>query len=135
VVDDRVIRVGSSNFNNRSMRLDTECDVVIRAENDDVATCIGRIRDGLIGEHLGVPAERFAAEFARTGSLIDAIETLRGSGRSLRDYATPDLNAVEAWLAENEVLDPENPDDLFEPTPDGLLRRLRGRIRWRPGRR
>ena len=29
VVDDTVLRVGSSNFNNRSLRLDTECDIVI----------------------------------------------------------------------------------------------------------
>ena len=27
IVDDRVLRIGSSNMNNRSMRLDTECDV------------------------------------------------------------------------------------------------------------
>src|SRR3546814_8014650 len=31
LVDDNVLRVGSSNFNNRSLRLDTECDVVIDA--------------------------------------------------------------------------------------------------------
>ena len=29
VIDGKVLRVGSSNFNNRSMRLDTECDVTI----------------------------------------------------------------------------------------------------------
>ena len=32
VVDDVAIRVGSSNFNNRSLRLDTECDVLIDSE-------------------------------------------------------------------------------------------------------
>lgn len=31
VIDDDVLRIGSSNFNNRSLRLDTECDVVIDA--------------------------------------------------------------------------------------------------------
>ncbi|HEY0275012.1 MAG TPA: phospholipase D-like domain-containing protein [Paenirhodobacter sp.] len=29
IVDDRVLRVGSSNFNNRSLRLDSECDVIL----------------------------------------------------------------------------------------------------------
>lgn len=32
VVDDRVLRVGSSNLNNRSLGVDTECDVVLDAE-------------------------------------------------------------------------------------------------------
>ena len=31
IVDDRLLRVGSSNFNNRSMGFDTECDLVIEA--------------------------------------------------------------------------------------------------------
>ena len=36
VVDDEVLRVGSSNFNNRSLRLDSECDVVIDAARDRI---------------------------------------------------------------------------------------------------
>jgi phosphatidylserine/phosphatidylglycerophosphate/cardiolipin synthase-like enzyme len=50
VVDRDVLRVGSSNFNNRSLRLDTECDVVIDAErpaNDDERATIAGIRNGL----------------------------------------------------------------------------------------
>src|SRR5690606_18641475 len=35
VVDDEVLRVGSSNFNNRSMRLDTECDVIFATDMKD----------------------------------------------------------------------------------------------------
>ena len=133
VIDDDVIRVGSSNFNNRSLRLDTECDVAIRAPSGEVSTCIAAIRDGLIAEHLGLPRETVAAELARRGSLIDAIEALRGSGRTLRDYETPDLNAVQAWIADNEILDPENPDEMFEPTSGNLLKGIRGR--WRTWRR
>ena len=129
VVDDRVLRIGSSNFNNRSMRLDTECDVAIEATGDEDRVAIARIRNDLIAEHLGVQPDRFAAALALRGSLIDTIEALRGPGRTLRDYVTPDLNAVEAWLAENEVLDPENPDDMFEPMGGDLLRGLRRRTR------
>ena len=47
-------------------------------------------------------------------------------GRTLRPYETPDLAGVTKWLADNEVLDPENPEDLFEPMAGGgLFRRLR----------
>ena len=47
IVDDEVLHVGSSNMNNRSMRLDTECDVTIDAAlegNRQATTGIARIR-------------------------------------------------------------------------------------------
>ena len=122
IVDDNVLRVGSSNFNNRSMRLDTECDVVLVAESKRTEGCIARIRNGLIAEHLDVLPEQVAERLAETGSLIATIEGLRGPARTLRDYIVPDLSAVEEWIADNEVLDPENPEDLFEATGGGLLK-------------
>ena len=35
VIDDRLLRLGSSNVNNRSMGLDTECDLAIEAVEGD----------------------------------------------------------------------------------------------------
>jgi phosphatidylserine/phosphatidylglycerophosphate/cardiolipin synthase-like enzyme len=129
VVDDRILRVGSSNFNNRSLGLDTECDVTIdarRTANAGARPAIRAIRDGLIAEHLGVEADEVARGIDNDGSLISTIERLRGAGRSLRPYEVPDLNEVEKWLADNEVLDPENPEELFEGfAKRGLLRRFR----------
>ncbi|WP_077512628.1 phospholipase D-like domain-containing protein [Sphingomonas sp. LM7] len=129
VVDDTALRVGSSNFNNRSLRLDTECDVTIECAElgDLVCTQIAAIRDDLLAEHLGCTPEEITRMIADQGSLIGAIELLRHrDGRSLRPYETPDLDAVTVWLADNEVLDPENPEDLFEPMSNGgLFRRLR----------
>ncbi|MET0238592.1 MAG: phospholipase D-like domain-containing protein [Sphingobium sp.] len=125
VVDGHLLRIGSANMNNRSLGLDTECDVVIDAgeEGREVVT---RIRDDLIAEHLGVEPDKVAAEIAARGSIVAAIEALRGTGRSLRPYEVPDLNAVEEWLADNEVLDPEDPSEMFEATSKrGLFRRLR----------
>ncbi|MGG5887629.1 phospholipase D-like domain-containing protein [Falsiroseomonas sp. HC035] len=134
VVDDRVLRVGSSNMNNRSLRLDTECDVVLDAAlNPGVEDQIRGVRDGLLAEHLGSTPEEVAREIAARGSLIGAIEALRRPGRTLQPYETPDLSSVEAWLADNEVLDPEGPDEMFEPLAKrGLFRRLRKRWRLRP---
>jgi hypothetical protein len=41
-------------------------------------------------------------------------------------YEVDDLSAVEKWLADNEVLDPEGPGEMFEAFEKrGLLRRLR----------
>ncbi|MDF0486586.1 phospholipase D-like domain-containing protein [Sphingomonas sp. H39-1-10] len=125
IVDGRTLRIGSANMNIRSMGLDTECDVTINA-GDEGADAIRAIRDGLIAEHLGLPVERVAAQIDAQGSLIGTIEALRGNGRSLRPYEVPDLSTVEAWLADNEVLDPESPSEMFELTAKrGLFRRLR----------
>lgn len=131
IVDDRVIRVGSSNMNNRSMRLDTECDMTIDASlpaNAGQEATIRSIRDDLIAEHLDLPPERVAAVIAERG-LIAAIEELRDKpGRTLRPYVTPNLNDVQTWLADNEVLDPEGPAEMLEPAAQrSLFRRLKSR--------
>ena len=129
IADDRVFRLGSSNLNNRSMRLDTECDLALAVEPDsDAAKRIAAIRDDLLAEHLGAAPAQVADTFARTGSLIATIEILRGAdGRTLRPYEIPDLSSVEEWLADHEVLDPEGPDEMFEAISarKGLFRRLR----------
>ena len=138
IVDDEVLHVGSSNMNNRSMRLDTECDITIDAAlpgSEGAADEIRSLRDSLLAEHLGVPADEVAAAIEAKGSLIEAVEALRGEGRSLRPYEVPDLQEVEKWLADNQVLDPEGPDDVFEAMSNGgLLRGLRRRLRERAGR-
>jgi len=129
IADDRVFRLGSSNLNNRSMRLDTECDLAIAVEPDSAAgRRISAIRDDLLGEHLGLPSETVAEMIAEKGSLIATVEALRSTERkSVRPYEVPDLSSVEAWLADNEVLDPEGPDEMFEALSKrrGLFRRLR----------
>ncbi|MBA2936665.1 phospholipase [Sphingomonas sp. CGMCC 1.13654] len=129
IVDDCELRIGSANLNNRSMRLDTECDVSVdsaRQSGSGLEDSIAGVRNGLLAEHLDVPPERVAAVLKQTGSLIATIERLRRAGHSLRPYQIPDLAAVTKWLADNEVLDPESPDEMFEPmTGGGLLRRLR----------
>lgn len=126
IVDDQVLRVGSSNFNNRSMRLDSECDIAIDVMVPGNAGCgarIAAIRDDLIAEHLGVDPAVVTRHFAGTGSMIATIEALAPTANRLRAYAIPDLSSVEKFLADNEVLDPEGPDEMFEGLAErGLFR-------------
>lgn len=124
VVDDKILRVGSSNFNNRSMRLDSECDVILSVdepENAHLGDEIAALRDDLLAEHLGVTPEDVRAGLRETGSLIATIDTLCGlsrdvGGRSLVPYEIPELTGFEEWLAENEILDPNGPEEMFEST-------------------
>ncbi len=94
IVDDVVLRIGSSNLNNRSMRLDTECDVEVLADaggSSMVSERIRQIRDSLIAEHLGVAIEDVESSVQRTKSLIGTIDELRGTGKTLVDYEPPTL--------------------------------------------
>lgn len=126
VIDDRVLRVGSSNINNRSLGLDTECDVAMVASDPEMATRIAAIRNGLIAEHLGLDDTTVSESIERTGSLIETIDTLRTSGRRLVDYVVPDLADIEEWLADNQILDPGK-ETVFEAmSRGGLLRFLKG---------
>lgn len=124
VVDDRFVRVGSSNFNNRSLGLDTECDVALAARNPEEAARVAAIRDGLIAEHLGTDSLTVARQIADSRSLIATVEKLRTTGRSLRPYSVPDLGAVEQWLAENQLLDAGDESPFEAMAKGGLLRRL-----------
>ncbi|ADO44242.1 phospholipase D/transphosphatidylase (plasmid) [Ketogulonicigenium vulgare Y25] len=131
VVDDDLLRVGSSNFNNRSMRLDTECDVILSHPR------AADLRATLLAEHLGTTPEVVTSTLAETGSLIATVEALRGPGRSLVPYVLPELSSLAEWLAENEILDPNGPDEIFESLSKrglykGWQHLLRGRFRRAP---
>ena len=129
IVDDEIFRQGSSNLNNRSLRLDTECDVALDASwpgNEGIREQIVALRDDLIAEHLGVDPGEVSRAVEETGSLIAGIEQLRGSGRSLHPYEAPPLTGVGTFLAEKELLDPQGPGRTFEPlTKRNLFKRLR----------
>jgi phospholipase D1/2 len=109
VIDDVFLRVGSANMNNRSMGADTECDLIVEARNEAERAAIAGVRDRLLGEHCGVPAEEVAAALAAHGSLVRAADTLSAGGHRLRpiDDGVPDRSPL-ATLAER-IADPPRP--------------------------
>jgi phosphatidylserine/phosphatidylglycerophosphate/cardiolipin synthase-like enzyme len=90
IVDDDLLRVGSGNLSNRSMGLDTECDLAIEATDEATRRTIAGVRARLIGEHLGVAPERVTEAVADKGSLIAAIEALIGGSRTMRRFEPGD---------------------------------------------
>lgn len=129
IVDDRVLRIGSSNMNNRSLGLDSECDLALDCRlpgNADCAATIAAIRTRLLAEHLGIAEAAVTAKLDETASLIETIEALRGHGKTLAPLILEDPGAVEALIAENASRDSEQPEELFEaPARRGLFRRWR----------
>jgi phospholipase D1/2 len=108
VVDDRFLRIGSSNLNNRSLGFDSECDLALDdpGGRDDVRTLIVSVRDGLLAEHLGLSVEDLRAEIVERDSILRAVDGLRGAGRSLRKFTTLMVSADAGPFAENDLMDP-----------------------------
>ncbi|HZC51872.1 MAG TPA: phospholipase D-like domain-containing protein [Mycobacterium sp.] len=113
VIDDRLLRIGSSNLNNRSMGFDSECDMAIEAESknpehDDIRRQITSVRHELVSEHLGVSVGELERALAECGSFVKAIETLRGEGKTLRPVTEQTVAGEASPLAENDLMDPDH---------------------------
>jgi phospholipase D1/2 len=109
VVDDRLLRVGSSNLNNRSMGFDSECDMAVEADprDEEARRTIASVRQTLVCEHLGVSTDEFERVMNDCGSFVQTIEALRGQDKTMRPFR-PDTVVREASpLAESELLDPD----------------------------
>lgn len=130
VVDDRLLRIGSSNLNNRSLGFDSECDVVIEAPaegGDDIRDHIVGVRDDLVAEHLGVSPLRFSSEVRERGSFLGAVNALRGTGRSLRTFTEFMVAADASPFAENDLMDPDTVPSSIADSVQNLAVRV---ITW-----
>jgi phospholipase D1/2 len=119
IIDDVLLRVGSSNLNNRSMGLDSECDLAIEARGEGDASTrksITGIRNRLVAEHLGIPpdvlSDAIAASQERLTRAIDMLR--RDKGRSLRLFEPPKASATEKWIAEAELLNSDRPETMSD---------------------
>ena len=132
IVDDRILRIGSANLNNRSLGLDSECDMVLDCAlpaNKGSEKVIAALRTRLLAEHLGVYEKVVAEAFARSGSLVDTVEALRGEGKTLELLDLEKPGPLDKLIAENELLDPEHSEGFLEPLQQRGLR-----MRWHEGR-
>ena len=110
VIDDCFARVGSSNASNRSMGLDSECDIAVEStEEQDCGEAIVAFRRRLLAEHLGVDVDDVTAAEQQHETLIDAIESLRGREHTLEPLSGVIPDDVDAWIPESALLDPEKP--------------------------
>ena len=119
VVDDRFLRVGSSNFNNRSIGVDTECDLALDAAYGADRAAIAAVRDRLLAEHLGVAPAALARAHAAHGSLMRAVDVLNDNARGLRPYGVAADGPVRPVIGTG-LLDPVRPlGPLWFLTPRG----------------
>lgn len=142
IIDDHVLRIGSANWNNRSMGLDSECDVFIdcgRPGNDHACKGIAALRHSLLAEHCGMSEEDVASALNEDPSMLRFIEKHGHlQSRQLRRFVPPEVGDIAETLAGSQVLDPERPEEMFEPFAKGglmkqgsLLNRAWTRVRRR----
>lgn len=121
VVDDEHLRIGSANLSSRSMGMDTECDLVAISGGDPARrAAIRRVRDRLVGEHLGVSAADVAAAIEEHGTLGAAVDALGGGEHTLERVKVDREARPETWEPIRFVVDPEEPMVLSR-TVDRLL--------------
>lgn len=118
IVDDTFLRIGSSNVSNRSMGLDSECDLSLETwGHPDAAEACTTLRNRLLGEHLGSTPLEVGNTVLTSGSLIRTIEILGGGVRTLRPL---EITSIEKnILSEPFLVDPERPMD-----PDEFIERF-----------
>jgi phospholipase D1/2 len=109
VVDDYLLRIGSANLTNRSMGIDSECDLAVESLGDvGVSGAIRTFRHRLLAEHLGTTVGRVDAIHSMHGSLIRTIEALRNPRRSLEPVEERS-NWLEQVVPEIKTIDPLQP--------------------------
>ena len=109
VVDDRILRVGSANLNNRSMGTDTECDLVFVARTRQERQRIAEVRNRLFGDHCGCGASDIAVALVEKKSLLAVADTMGCNGHRLIpiDDGEADTDDLSAYI--EGVADPERP--------------------------
>lgn len=113
VFDDRIVRVGSANLNNRSFGFDTECELAVDACDDEEArVAIAAFRDRLAGHFMGVTGDAVAKARVEFGGLVGAIDALNRDGR-MRQIEPPQMTAFGAFIARYHLGDPADVADSW----------------------
>lgn len=135
IVDDRLLRVGSANLCNRSMGVDSECDLAVEAVDAVERRAVRAVRARLLGEHCGVAPEEMERRIREAGSLLAAVDTAGNGQRRL--VPIDDLRTVaEEWgWAVAAVADPRHPlpaTGLVDRSLASVKARWRGLLRVLP---
>ena len=150
VSDDQVLRVASSNLSNRSMGLDSECDLCVIARNAEEREIFRRLRQRLLAMFLSVDPGTLARAEAdarkQGGGMFEAIDALTGPdletgppGTDRGESGPVHLEKLEAladpeWnrhLPDERVVDPDRPLDTELITDVVVGKENLPLIRWR----
>ncbi|MGG7056603.1 VTT domain-containing protein [Nitrosomonas sp. ANs5] len=112
IVDDNFLRIGSANLSNRSMGLDSECDLAIEAENTAQQEVISAFRLRLLSEHFDLGQEELKSELIKLGSLLKLIDARQNFPRTLSILDCKVEELAEEILPDSDYIDPERPTEM-----------------------
>jgi uncharacterized membrane protein YdjX (TVP38/TMEM64 family) len=107
IIDDRFLRIGSANLNNRSMGADTECDLAFEATSGAHRDYIARLRRQLIGHFCGVDESEIESNEADLFGFLDRLPDA-GGVKSLQPI-DPAATAGSMATVVQPVADPREP--------------------------
>jgi phosphatidylserine/phosphatidylglycerophosphate/cardiolipin synthase-like enzyme len=114
VFDDRLVRIGSANINNRSFGFDTEVELAAESDDPEVQTVIAAFRDRLVGHYMSLTGDAVAKARVEFGGLCPAIDALNRDGR-LQPIEPPKVTRVGEVIAEFHLGDPQDVRDSWNP--------------------
>lgn len=109
IVDDTVLRVGSANICNRSMGMDSECDIAIEAVTDEDRDAVIAALGRLLGEHCGAEPAGVVSALHDTGSLFAAMDRCRAESRGLKPVDDGDHSPGDTASTIEAIADPVRP--------------------------
>lgn len=130
IVDDRLLCLGSANLSNRSMMLDTECQVTVEAAQAAHCEAISRVRARVLAARLKVDEQILASAIVQDG-VAGAISRMDPAGAGLAPFSPQpeDMSAAAGtglWVDRERPVSPDRLIAQFmsEPGKRPLAQRL-----------
>lgn len=113
IIDDRILRIGSANLNNRSMGLDTELDTWIEISDDDDSgrDAVKSFRQRSLSYLLGCEAGELDRAERDRESFVGAIESLRVGEATLHPFEHEAPEYSKSAPLDIRLADPGHPLD------------------------
>jgi len=108
IVDHRILTHGSANLSNRSMRVDSELNLILLEA--EAGLFPQKLEEQLLATHLDCETSEVGEALGANGRLIPTIDQLNGSGTNrLEPLKTACANKIERQMADSKLLDPDEP--------------------------
>jgi len=112
IFDDRIVRVGSANLNNRSVGFDTEIELAVECEGEEARGQATALLNRLVGHFIGYTGDAVAKARAERGGLVHAIDALNREGR-LMPVDPSRSHPFAELIAALHLGDPAGPEDSW----------------------
>ncbi|HYD18625.1 MAG TPA: VTT domain-containing protein, partial [Patescibacteria group bacterium] len=109
IVDDKYLRIGSTNINRRSMGFDTECDIILTGDDEKIRRKIADVRNDLIREHSGQELDDIEYKVTSGASVQRLLDDVPTSRQHFRPWADEQFRSPAFARLATAIADPVQP--------------------------